>query len=114
MELIMITNKRQIKKYINRVCEDVAQEVLPTAVYAKAITDEEAENILTELSYIQSKAISRISISFDKTQDTFDKIQSFNTAKTAYYRQAYKKLIDDFNNEVKKILSPLNKAIASK
>lgn len=110
----MITNKRQIKKYINRVCEDVAQEVLPTAVYAKAITNEEAENILTELSYLQSKALSRINISFDKAQDSFDKVQSFNASKTAYYRQAYKKLIDDFNNEVKKLLSPVNKAIASK
>lgn len=110
----MITNKRQIKKYINRVCEDVAQEVLPTAVYAKAITNEEAENILTELSYLQSKSLSRLNISFDKAAETFDKVQSFKTAKTAYYRQAYNKLIDDFNNEVKKLLSPLNKAIASK
>lgn len=110
----MLTNKRQIKKYINRVCEDVAQEVLPTAVYAKAITNEEAENILTDLSYLQTKSLSRLNISFDKAPDTFNNVQAFNTAKRAYYRQAYNKLIDDFNNEVKKLISPVNKAISNK
>lgn len=110
----MLTNKRQIKKYINRVCEDVAQEVLPTAVYAKAISNEEAENILTDLSYLQTKSLSRLNISFDKSPDSFEKIQAYTTAKTAYFRQAYNKLIDDFNNEVKKLISPVNKAISNK
>ncbi len=110
----MLTNKRQIKKYINRVCEDVAQEVLPTAVCAKAITDEEAENILTNLSYIQAKALSRLNISFDKASDSFEKVQAYKTAKSAYFRQAYSKLIDDFNNEVQKLISPVNKAVSGK
>lgn len=110
----MLTNKRQIKKYINRVCEDVAQEVLPTAVYAKAITEEEADNILTDLSYLQTKSLSRLNISFDKASDAFSKIQAFKTAKASYYRQAYKQLIEDFNNEVQKLISPVNKAVSSK
>ncbi len=110
----MLTNKRQIKKYINRVCEDVAQEVLPTAVCAKAITNEEAENILTDLSVIQTKALSRLNISFDKAPDSFDKVQAYKSAKGSYYRQAYNKLIDEFNNEVQKLISPINKAVSGK
>lgn len=110
----MITNKRQIKKFINRVCDDIAQEVLPTAVCAKAITNEEAENILTDLSRIQTTALSKLNISFDKAPETFEKIQAFNTAKSAYYSQAYSKLIDDFKNEVQNLLSPVNKAISKK
>lgn len=110
----MPTNKRQLKKYINRVCDDVAQEVLPTAVMAKAITNEEAENILTDLSRIQSKALSRISIAFDKGADSFESIKAFQSAKAAYYRQAYNQLVDDFTEEVKKLIAPVNKAIASK
>lgn len=110
----MLTNKRQIKQFINRVCDEVAQEILPTAVCAKAITNEEAENILTELSRIQTKALSRLNISFDKAPDAFEKIQAYKSSKTAYYRQAYNKLIDEFKNEVQNLISPVNKAISKK
>lgn len=110
----MPTNKRQLKKYINRVCDDVAQEVLPTAVMAKAITNEEAENILTDLSRIQSKALSRMNISFDKGPDSFADIKAFQGAKASYFRQAYNQLVDDFNEEVKKLISPVNKAVSTK
>lgn len=110
----MLTNKRQIKKYINHVCDDVAQEILPTAVCAKAITNEDAENILTDLSHIQAKALSRLNISFDKAPEAFEKIQAYNSAKASYYRQAYNKLIDDFKNEVQNLISPVNKAISKK
>lgn len=110
----MLTNKRQIKKYINRVCEDVAQEVLPTAVCTKAITDEDAENILTDLSRIQAKALSRLNISFDKAPGSFEKVQAYKTAKATYFRQAYNQLIDEFNNEVQKLISPVNKAVSGK
>lgn len=110
----MLTNKRQIKKFINHVCDDVAQEVLPTAVCAKAISNEEAENILTDLSRIQTKALSCLNISFDKAPESFEKIQSYNAAKSAYFRQAYTKLINDFKNEVNNLISPVNKAISKK
>ncbi len=110
----MLTNKRQIKKYINRVCDDVAQEVLPTAVHVKAISEEEADNILTDISVLQVKSLSRLNIAFDKSVEAFDNIKAFNSAKSAYYRQAYNKLIEDFNNEIQKLISPVNKAISSK
>lgn len=110
----MLTNKRDLKKYVNRICADVAQTLLPAAVYAKAITEEKADEILTELSTLQAKALSRISISFDKAPDTFADIKAYHAAKKVYYKAAYNKLVSDFEEGVEKLIKPVNESIKAK
>lgn len=110
----MLTNKRQLKKYINRVSEEVAQSVLPTAVVAKAVTDEEADNILTQISALCAKALSRINIAFDKSADTFETVKAYDAAKKAYYREAYAKLLKDYEEDIEKLIAPINKTLAKK
>lgn len=110
----MLTNKRDLKKYINRVAEEVAQSILPAAALAKIVNNEEADNILTDLSRLQSKAMSKASFAFDKSPEAFDSAQAYKAAKTRYYRAAYAKILSDFENGVEKLIEPINKALQKK
>lgn len=105
-----MTSKRDIKKYIARVGNEIAESVLPSAVYTKVITDEEADDILTKLSQLQATALAKIGIAYDKSAEAFDSLRAFHTAKKSYYRTAYNQVLKDFEDGVDKILAPLNKA----
>lgn len=110
----MLTSKRDLKKYINRVSEEVAQSVLPAAVVSKVIDDAQANDILTQISQLSTKSLSRINIAFDKSPESFDNIRAYATAKKAYYREAYAKLLADFEAGVEKIIAPINKKLTEK
>lgn len=106
----MITSKRDLKKYINRVCTEISEAILPAAVLTKHITDEKAQEILGKLSEYQAQAISRLNISFDKTPDAFESARAYHAAKTAYYREAYAKLTAEFEKGASELISSVNKA----
>lgn len=105
-----MTNKRQIKKYIDRVGCDVAEIILPGAVLTKAITDEQAMEILNQLSELKINAHKRINIVFDKSPEAFDTPKAYATAKSRYFRQAYRHALKDYNEGVEKALAPINEA----
>lgn len=105
-----MTNKRQLKQYINRVSNEIAEVVLPSAVYAKAITNEQAEDILDNLSRLQTKTLSHLSIAFDKAPSSFENVKDYRKAKTLYYRVAYTQAIKEFEEGIDKLLAPINKA----
>lgn len=110
----MLTNKRDLKKYINRMSEEVAQSILPAAVVAKVIDNEKAENILTDISMLSTKALSKINISFDKSPEAFASVKAYAAAKKAYYREAYAKLLTEFEDGIQKLIEPINKALTQK
>ena len=107
----MLTNKRQIKKYIDRVGADIAEILLPAAVYTNAITDEKAREVLIEVARLGSEAKCRLSIVFDRSPEAFDSLRAYHSARSAYYRQAYSQAIKEFEDKVSEVITPINNAV---
>ncbi len=106
----MLTNKRQIKKYIDRVGADIAEILLPAAVYTHKITDEKAREILLKVAQLGSEAKCRLAIAFDRSPESFDSMRAYHAARSAYYRQAYKQAIKEFEDGVSGLIAPINEA----
>lgn len=107
----MLTNKRQIKKYIDRVGADIAQILLPAAVYTKTVTDEKAREVLLKVAQLGQEAKCRIAIAFDRSPESFDSMRAYHAARSAYFRQAYSKAIKEFEDGVSTLIAPINEAI---
>lgn len=110
----MFTNKKDLKKYINRMGLEVAEGVLPAAVCAKIIAEDKAHEILNKLATIKTEALSRMNIAFDKTQKEFESEKKYRAARKAYFVQAYTKLLDDYEKGVENLLNEVNSAVPEK
>ncbi|MCC8117395.1 MAG: hypothetical protein LIP09_01415 [Bacteroidales bacterium] len=106
----MITSKRDLKKHIDRIEDEVVQVVVPAAVYAGLLTEEKATELLSKLAGLTQQAKERLSINFDKSPDAFDSHQAFKLARTQYFKAAYNKALSEYEAEVQKLIDPINEA----
>ncbi len=107
----MKTNKRNLKKIIHSMADAVVTTVLPSAVYAKAITEQRADEIISNMSAATAKALSRLAVSFDKGLAEFESRKAYNAARTAYYKAAYEKAHAEFKATVQDTLKEVNESL---
>lgn len=104
----MITSKRDLKKHIRRIEEEVSMVVIPAAFYTGLFTEEEASKALGDLAALTVQATTRLNITFDKAPKAFDSNDAYKKAKKNFYATAYAKALADYENGVNALLAPIN------
>ena len=61
-----MANKRDLKKKVKLICEDLATECMFAADYVKGVDANEMYGIVGKIATLQENALNRISFSFDK------------------------------------------------
>ncbi|MCF0213600.1 MAG: hypothetical protein HUK13_04005 [Muribaculaceae bacterium] len=110
----MKANKRTYRKYVTRVCGDLAGECMFAGMFDSMANQEELSKIIVEIARLQSKTFDRLNISFDKAPREFANKAEYNKAHCAYFKKAYKALSEDFAKEVQKVVDQMNKAVPRK
>ncbi len=106
----MITSKRQLKKHIDRVQDEVVQVVIPAAMYAGLVSEEKVEEMLAKIAQLSQQAKDRLAVTFDKKMPAFDSSDAYRKAKLQYYKQAYGRALSEYEAEVQKVIDPINAA----
>lgn len=106
-----MANKRDLKKLIRRICEDLATECMFAADYIKGVDAETMYGIVGKIASLQDNALSHASFAFDKVPSDFDSVRAYHSARTAYFRKAYDSLRDKFNAHVEDIVKEMNAAL---
>ncbi len=106
----MITSKRELKKHIDRVQDEVVQMVAPAALYAGLVSEDKVEEMLTKIAQLSQQAKGRLAIAFDKKMSAFESSTAYRKAKVLYFKQAYGKALAEYEAEVQKLIDPINKA----
>lgn len=104
----MITSKRDLKKHIRRIEEEVSMVVIPAAYYSNLMDEKQAEEALTQLAKLTIEATNRLNISFDKKAAAFPSMDAYKKAKREYFKTAYNKALTDYENGVNAMLAPLS------
>ena len=99
-----MSNKRNLKKYIDRLGSLVVEHVLPEAVILRTITDEEAYNLLGRMSEIQGRALDHINFSYPDPARDADMLQ-YKKERSAAMRKAFRQAIDEYHTGVNEILA---------
>lgn len=105
-----MAKKRNLKKFIQNLSENVVVNVLPHAVHAGMITEERAQEMIEEISVAQAQTLSRLSVAFDKRMREFANKADFHKAKTAYYKEVCEKAYKEFLDKIQTLLDEVNKA----
>lgn len=106
-----MANKRDLKKQVKLICEDLATECMFAADYVKGVDENEMYGIVGKIATLQENALNRISFSFDKTPSDFSNMHDYHKAKKAYFKKAYNSFRDKFNTHVQEIVNKMNASL---
>lgn len=105
-----MAKKRNLKKFIQNLSENVVVNVLPHAVSTGIITEKRAHEIIAEISLAQTQTLARLSVAFDKRMRDFADKAEFHKAKSAYIRQVCNQAYTEFLAKIQTLLDEINKA----
>jgi hypothetical protein len=106
-----MANKRQLKKFVRNVCGDLATEILVSSYCDNRINRDNVNVIVCDIADLQAETIAHCSFSFDKSARDFENKADYRKARYAYNRQAYKQLLNKFNEGVKAVVKSMNQAL---
>lgn len=109
-----MANKRNLKKQIRYICGDIAGECLLAKTLIPGVDNDAMTDVIVKTADLQATALRRTNISFDKSPRDFDNISEYRAAKSKYYRQAYHKLSEGFNNQILSVVKEMNAAMPKK
>lgn len=109
-----MANKRNLKKQIRYICGDIAGECLLAKTLIPGVNKEAMTDVIVKAAELQNTALCRTNISFDKSPKDFASKAEYRAARVHYFNQAFKKLSENFNNQVLSIVKEMNAAMPEK
>ena len=106
-----MANKRDLKKQIKIICEDIATECMFAADYVKDVDAETMYGIVGKIANLHQTALSHASFAFDKVPADFESMREYHKARASYFKKAYSSLRDKFNSHVQDIVKKMNAAL---
>lgn len=103
-----MANKRDLKKQIHYICGEMAINCIFTRDCFDDVNRDRLNDIIVEIANLQSQSLRHVSISFDKAAHDFESKREYKKQANAYYRKAYKALVDNFNNKLQDIVKEMN------
>ncbi len=110
-----MASKRNLKKYMKFMAENVAGETAFILNYYDNIDAEKAFKVIDDLIALLDEKLKEVSISFDKTRVlSFEKnTKEYRKARRTYFKLAYQKLGKEFSVGLQNALKEMN-ALLSK
>lgn len=102
-----MANKRILKKQIKYVCGEVALQCIITRECFNS-NAEKLNELIIAVADLQEKTLKNVTFAFDKTASAFGNRADYQKAASAYFKQAYGVLKNEFNGQIQEILKQLN------
>ncbi len=105
-----MANKRQLKKFVRHTCGMFAAEILMARAEFPEIDRKTVYNIVRHLASLQTRTLCRANVAYDHSRRDSEPAV-YGKTRAAYYRTAYRHLLDDFYAELDTILKDMNAAL---
>jgi len=109
-----MANKRNLKKQIRYICGDIAGECLMAKILVPGVDKDAMTDVIVNTAELQTTALCRTNVSFDRTPRDFGNMGEYRAARKKYYRQAFNRLSESFNNQVLDVVKKMNAAVPKK
>ncbi len=109
-----MANKRNLKKQIRFICGDIAGECIMAKHLIPNVDKAKLDEIILKVAELQSTALARTNVSFDKTPGEFANGAAYRKAHRTYFAKAFKSLTDGFSAQVEEIVKEMNSALPKK
>lgn len=109
-----MSSKRQLKKHIAYVCGELAAECIVAANLIKGVDTKAMEKLVVKIAILQDSTMRGVNVAFDKAPRDFESLSLYHKAHNAYYRAAYRSLLETFRKSVAGIVNEMNAALPKK
>lgn len=106
-----MANKRDLKKFIRNSCGALALDMVLARESFPQIDRKAVHEIVLDAARLQTATLRRVDVAFDRTPKDFESEQAYNKARSKYYKEAYTKLLDNFDAEIVEIVKKMNAAL---
>ncbi len=104
----IMANKRILKKQIKYICGDIAGECIMACKFIHGIDIAKMEDIVFKIAALQETSLVRVTFGYDKVIADFESAHEYKVARSKYFAEAYRTLINDFNNSIAEIVKEMN------
>ncbi len=109
-----MANKRSLRKYIECVCGEIAAECIIASNVIEGIDRKAMEQQVVKVALMQESALRRVGVTFDRRPCDFENGRAYRRARNAYYRAAYRSLLDTLHSDVEATVAEMNKALPAR
>jgi hypothetical protein len=106
-----MANKRNLKKQVKHICNDIATECLIAAQFVEGADDKAFMDIVSKTAALQGTALENITFSFDKYPRDFENLKAYRKARNDYYKKAFGSFRAKFNTHVNELVKEMNAAV---
>ena len=104
-------NKRDFKKYVESVGDSACASMVDIFDSNENIDKEKVANAVEKVIAAVAAAKTNADVTFDKGVKAFDSIVEYSKAKKAFYKQLFKKIYEDFYNDLDEAVKEFNSAV---
>lgn len=104
-------NKRDFKKYVESVGDSACAQMVDIFESYPNIDREKVANAVEKVISAVAAAKSNADVTFDKGVKAFANVVEYSKAKKAFFRQLFKKINEDFVNDLDEAVKEFNAAV---
>ena len=106
-----MANKREFKKYVDAVGASAIAPMVDAYESVKGADKEKITNAIEKVLGACGAAKSHADVFFDKGMKAFESHKEYAIAKKNFFKELFKKINDDFANELDEAIKEFNSAI---
>ena len=104
-------NKRDFKKYVEAVGDSACASMVDVFETEENVDKTKVANAVEKVLSAVAAAKTNADVTFDKGVKAFSSLVEYSKAKKAFYRQLFKKIYEDFYNDLDEAVKEFNSAI---
>ena len=106
-----MANKRDFKKYVDALGASACDSMLAAYYEIKDADKDKIEKAIAKVLGAIGVAKSNADITFDKRVKEFGSLQEYSKAKKEFFKNLFRKIYEDFTNELNEAIKELNDAV---
>lgn len=106
-----MANKREFKKYINTVCDNLISDMTYAAYTVEGADKAAIDDAIIGLLKAGAEAVMKSNVKYDKTRRAFDNEHAYIMEKEKFFKALYNKVNKEFAAAVSEAIKKFNAAI---
>lgn len=104
-------NKRDFKKYVEQVGDSACASMVDVYETVENVDKSKVADAVEKVISAVAAAKTNADITFDKGVKAFNNLAEYSKAKKAFYKQLFKKIYEDFYNNLDEAVKEFNSAV---
>lgn len=104
-------NKQQFKKAVEAIGASICNEMMTVYYNEEGVDQDKISQAVAKVLGATASAKSNANVFFDRGRKAFSDAKDYNKAKADFFKKLFKRIHEDFNNEISAALKLFNEAV---